>query len=84
MAQRLSMDDGSLKGIVEHGVTGLLVDPTKCATALPEALSALYEDRALLDQIRKNSRERAFEEFFTWEEKNRLELDELRGLLGRQ
>ncbi len=77
----LSMDDGSLDGIVKNGETGLLVDPRKCSEQLPEAIKALYCNRDLLMEIGRNAAKWADESFYTWDQKNRIELDEIRDLL---
>lgn len=78
----VSMDDGSLDGIVKHGETGLLVDPQKCVDQLPEAIEALYYDRELLEKLGRSAQKWADESFYTWDEKNRMELDEIRSLLN--
>lgn len=78
----VSMDDGSLDGIVKHEETGMLIDPLKCDELLPRAIEALYYDRELLKKLGTNAQKFANKSFYTWEEKNRIELDEIRSLLN--
>ena len=77
----VSMDDGSLDGIVKHGETGLLVKSSGCETLLPEAIESLYYDYDLLKSLGNNAQIWAEKYFYTWDEKNRIELDEVRKLL---
>ena len=56
---------GGLPEIVEHGVTGFLVQPGD-VEELHERLAELLRDRALAARMGRNGRERAREQF-TWE-----------------
>jgi hypothetical protein len=49
---------------------------------LPEAIEALYYDRELLKKLGRSAQKWADESFYTWDEKNRMELDEIRSLLN--
>lgn len=80
----VSMSDGSLDGIVANCETGLLVNPNQCSTELPEAIEALYCDRRLLTRLADRAKVFADESFLSWDEKNRIELDEIRALLADQ
>lgn len=77
----VSMDDGSLDGIIENHFSGILVNPENCHKELPEAIQNLYNDRDLLDLIASNARAFAHKSFYSWDEKNRIELDEINDLL---
>jgi glycosyltransferase involved in cell wall biosynthesis len=56
---------GGLPEVVEHGVTGFLVEPGNVAE-LRERLAQLLGDRGLAERLGRNARER-FLERFTWE-----------------
>jgi glycosyltransferase involved in cell wall biosynthesis len=56
---------GGLPEVVEHGVTGLLVEPGD-GDGLRDALDELVRDRALAARLGRNARERALERF-TWD-----------------
>ena len=77
----VSMSDGSLDGVIDSGKTGLLVNPTKCSSQLPKAIETLYKDRKLLNHLGENAKNFAVNNLYSWDEKNRIELDEIRSLL---
>jgi glycosyltransferase involved in cell wall biosynthesis len=56
---------GGLPEVVEHGVSGLLVEPGD-GDGLHEALEEVVRDRALATRLGRNARERALERF-TWD-----------------
>jgi glycosyltransferase involved in cell wall biosynthesis len=56
---------GGLTEVVEHGVTGLLVEPGD-VDGLHDALERIVRDRALSARLGRNGRERALERF-TWD-----------------
>jgi glycosyltransferase involved in cell wall biosynthesis len=56
---------GGLPEVVEHGVTGLLVEPGD-ADGLRDALDELVRDRGLAARLGRNARDRALERF-TWD-----------------
>jgi len=56
---------GGLPEVVEHGVTGLLVEPGD-VRGLHDALERILRDRALAARLGRNARERALERF-TWD-----------------
>ncbi len=56
---------GGLPEVVEHGVTGFLVEPGNVAE-LRERLAQVLEDRRLAERMGRNARERFLEQF-TWE-----------------
>ena len=77
----VSMSDGSLDGVIDSGKTGLLIDPTQCSLQLPKAIETLYKDRKLLNHLGENAKNFAINNLYSWDEKNRIELDEIRSLL---
>jgi spore coat protein SA len=56
---------GGVPEVVEHGVTGFLVEPGNVAE-LRERLAQVLGDRRLAERLGRNARER-FLERFTWE-----------------
>ena len=78
----ISMDDGSLDGIVCNGETGTLVPPTQCQTELPAAMLRLAEDSIERRRLGEKAREFAAREFYSWDEKNALETNEVLELLN--
>jgi starch synthase len=56
---------GGLPEVVEHGVTGFLVEPGNVAD-LRERLAQILGDPPLAERLGRNARERFFERF-TWE-----------------
>lgn len=77
----VSMDDASLDEIIVNGESGVLIDPTQCEALLPQAIEALFlnpEQRRLLSGCAKTF---ASKELYSWDEKNRIELEEINSLL---
>jgi glycosyltransferase involved in cell wall biosynthesis len=77
----ISMDDGSLDGIIRDGETGTLVRPSSCQKELPAALLRLAANPGERLRLGRNARDYAVREFFSWEEKNALEANEVLELL---
>lgn len=77
----ISMDDGSLDGIICDGETGVLVRPSSSQTELPAALLSLAENPVERLRLGSNARDYAARKFFSWEEKTALETTEVLELL---
>ncbi len=78
----ISMDDGSLDGIIRNGETGILVHPRLCQTGLPAALLRVSENFTERHRLGENAREFAMREFYSWDEKNALETNEVLELVN--
>lgn len=77
----VSMDDGSLDGIIVNGESGVLVDPAQCETKLPQAIEELFLDPERLLLLSGCAKTFASKELYSWDEKNRIELEEINNLL---
>jgi glycosyltransferase involved in cell wall biosynthesis len=77
----ISMDDGSLDGILRNGETGILVPPSICETELPVALLRLAENPSERRRLGDNAQDFAVRTFYSWAEKSALETNEVLKIL---
>lgn len=77
----VSMDDGSLDGIIEHKKNGLLANPRESATQLPEYLVQLCEQPDLRNTLGKNAKRFAQLNFKPWQDKAKEEVSAINLLL---
>lgn len=71
----VSMDDGSLQGIIQHEENGILVKPDSVERDLPEILLGLLRDDSRRSQLGRRAREHALGNLETWEERIMKEIE---------
>ena len=79
----VSINDGSLDGIVTHRENGLLVDLPCIQSDLPAQITRLLSDDALRAGISCKARAFAERDLLSWDERMEIEVDRIRGLLVR-
>ncbi len=71
----VALDTGGTRHLIEHGVTGLLVDPVHWQVELPRAVVALVRDPARRRALGEAGLARVRREIPTIEERQRMEVD---------
>lgn len=77
----VTMDDGSLDGIIRNNINGILINPKRTSVDLPNVLLELSHDPSRIEDLGEKAKTFAQENFLTWDEKNQLEIDEVKELL---
>ncbi len=78
----LSLNDGSLSGIISHGQTGMLADLPTIARDLPEMALRMLTDDEFLAQAAVLSRRFAQANLLSWEQRMDVEIDLLEKLIA--
>lgn len=80
----VTLDDGSTRGLLEHGVNALLADPKRLPGSLSDAIIELLRDPARRRRLAARARETAREQLTSWPERIALEVAEVRDLVERR
>ena len=80
----VSIDDGSLDGIVTHGENGVLAGLSHIKEEIPALIIALLKDDPGIAQMGKNARRFAESSLYSWEERMALEVQRVEELLRQR
>ena len=80
----VSIDDGSLDGIVTHGENGVLASLPRIKEELPAQIIALLKDDVRRIQMGENARRFAESSLYSWEERRALEVRRVDDLLRQR
>ncbi len=80
----VSIDDGSLEGIITHGQNGVLVSLPRIRDELPDQIISLLKDDARRTEMSRNARRFAEANLRTWEERMAVEVSRVEQLLRQQ
>jgi glycosyltransferase involved in cell wall biosynthesis len=80
----VSIDDGSLDGIVTSGENGVLVGLPDIADELPRQVVDLLSDDARRADMGRNARTFAEANLYSWEERMKIEVTRVEELLTQQ
>ena len=78
----LSVNDGSLDGIITNGDNGILIDKPE-PKAIASKLDELLQNTELRRKLGANARESALQIFETWEERMNKELNLIENIISR-
>jgi len=76
----VSIDDGSLKGIITNNVNGILLSPHEIENKLPQQLDELMENVSLREKMGAAARITAAKRFLTWDERITFEIEIIKKL----
>lgn len=79
----VTLDDGSSKGTLTHGENALLVPKEGIAAGLPDAINLILGNDVVLHHLAKNARCYAEQHLLGWEERMKLEADEVSRLVSK-
>jgi glycosyltransferase involved in cell wall biosynthesis len=78
----VTLNDGSLNGIISNGQNGMLCPLESIKTTLPKLIVQLFLDDDLWTRISKNARNYAVEHLYDWERRMEWEVEELNKLMN--
>ena len=77
----ISMDDGSLDGLIKDNYNGVLINPNESSPMIANRIEDLIKNNHLYNSISRNALKSSNEIIPTWDEKNIIELNEIKSLL---
>ena len=79
----VSIDDGSLSGIITDGVNGVLVGLPNIKQELPAKIARLLRDDVYRAEIGRNARRFSETNLYSWDQRMKLEVERVEQLLSR-
>ena len=78
----ITMDDGSLDGLIKDNYNGVLINPNESSPMIANRIATLINNSHLYNLISRNALKSSKEIIPTWDEKNIFELNEIKSLLN--